>query len=138
MDLEPALKGAIRRVAQALHKYAQERGWRYASHADWGKGDYYIDIIANDEWGRIYVTFAAKAFSGMGELKRFESVQDYLESELADDPGLVEAISLVVKDQAQFDHEGRSSLGLGDVEVDEDFIEASMRQAGASSIIGTN
>jgi len=123
MDLEPALRFAVRRITQALHHYARDRGWRYAKHADWSQGDYFIEVVVNVDLPRFYVTFVAKAFEAMDGHARFESVQNHLRGELSDEPGLLRAINLVVRDHRQFTEEGGFPLGPSYEPVDEGLIE---------------
>jgi len=129
VDLDPAVRQAVRRVLQSLHKFAKSDGrqWSYATDADWKHGDYFLDVAVNEDWGRIYVTFAAKPFEGRDGVERFEQVQDFLDRELADDPDLVEAIDLVVKSPKEFDQETSLGLGFPGTHVPEDFVETYIR-----------
>src|SRR5215469_2464815 len=100
MALEREVKSAVRKVVQLLHEFARNRPqpWQFAEHADFKNGDYYIDVVVNVDWLRIYVTFVAKAFRSRDGYERFEEVQRYLREKLQTDSGLLNAISLVVKD----------------------------------------
>ena len=128
MGLEPSLKRAVKRIADALHEYAGARGWRYAPHAEWKSGkEYYIDIVVNVEWFRIYTTFAASEFEGWDFYERFRSVHEFLRAKLVDEPDLLRAIVLVTKNPLEFDTGGDVPLGRFDEQVDEALIEASAR-----------
>lgn len=123
MALETAVKQAVRRVTQALHDYARQRGWRYAKHADWSQGDYYMDVVANMDWLRIYVTFVAKAFEDQDLYTRFSDVQGFLREVLKNDQQLLQSIVLVVKSPSEHDREGLFPPGLSDERFDEDWVE---------------
>ncbi len=129
MDLEPALRAAVRRVAGVLHQYASSKNWRFARYRDFSKGDYYIEIIVNEEWLRFDVTFVAKAFRKQGLSAEFNEVQDWIETELKDDPSLAEAVDLVLRSPEEFDARGFSeslSGGHGDVPIDEEVIQSAL------------
>ena len=121
MDSEPSLKVAARKLAGVLHRYAASRGWHYAPYGDFSRGDYYIDILANVEWSRFDVTLVAKALGEHGSFDEFNKVQDWIEANLKDDPALAEAVDIVVRSPKEY-AEGRGSLGLGDMPIDDALI----------------
>lgn len=122
-----AVRQAVRRVTQALHDFTREKGWKYAKHADWSQGDYYMDVVANMDWLRIYLTFVAKAYEGQDGLKRFLEVHNYLREVLKDDPQLRQLIVLVVKSPSEHDRDGLFPPGLSDERFDEDWVEQYIR-----------
>ena len=126
MALDRDVKSAVRKVVQLLHEFARNRPqpWRFAEHADFSNGDYYIDVVVNVDWLRIYVTFAAEAFRSRDGYERFEEVQQYLREKLQSDPGLLNAISLVVKDPEQYRSEGDVPVGLSDERIDASFVQS--------------
>ncbi len=125
MDLEPAMRRSVRRLIQSLHRFASNEGWGgYAHHADWNQGDYYVDIMVNDAWDVIYVKLVSSHFRDQDRYKLFDKLQDHLRQDLHDVPGLADAIRLVLRDDRQYDEEGGTSLGLGDIPVDEEFVES--------------
>lgn len=125
MALERELKIAVRKVVQALHEFARQQNppWRFARDKDFSQGDYYIDVVVNVDWFRIYVIFVAKGFRNRDGYERFEEVQNYLREKFRDDPGLLQSINLVVKDSDQYLSEGDFPPGASDERIDEDFIE---------------
>ncbi len=125
MALEREVKNGVRKVVQALHEFARQHTppWRFARDKDFSLGDYYIDVVVNVDWLRIYVTFVAKGFKNKDGYERFEEVQNYLREKLRDDPALLQSINLVVKDPEQYLAEGDFPPGVSDERIDEDFVE---------------
>ena len=121
MDLEPDLKWAVRKVAQALHDYAFEHQWK--------KSDYCMDIVVNLDWGGFLVTFAAKQFQGQDGFQRFKEVQDYLEAKLKKYPVIVREINLIVKDRAAYLAENPFPVGPPDYRVPEEDLKPPRRRA---------
>lgn len=119
------LKFAAREVAYALHKFARDQTppWRFAKEKDFTQGDYYIDIVVNADWFRIYVTFVASGFRNRDRFERFKEVQDYLRERFHDNPSFLHAITLIVRDPEQYLAEGDFPPGVSDKRLDEDFVE---------------
>jgi hypothetical protein len=125
MDLEPAMKIAVRRISEALHDYASEHKWK--------KDDNDLEVVVNADWGRIYVTFVGKAFKSRDGYERFNEVQNWLEKKLKKYPELIEAIDLIVRDPDQYEVEGPFPLGLSDERVPEDLLKSvKLRRLNAS------
>ena len=88
MAVSQSMKRAVRRIADALGVYARRRGW-------WPL-DFRLYFRVNEAWGRISVDFFAYEFEGKGTFENYQSVMDYLQTRLADDPELLNALGLVV------------------------------------------
>lgn len=103
MDQSPAAAFARRKIANALMAYAQKHGW--------GHQDYEVWMRPNLEWGRIHVVLVARAFQGRDRFESYSEVREFLEHELKDDPELVDAIGLVLKDPQQAAEGGIFGIG---------------------------
>ena len=112
MDLEPAMKIAVRRISEALHDYASEHKWK--------KDDNDLEVVG-------------KAFKSRDGYERFNEVQNWLEKKLKKYPELIEAIDLIVRDPDQYEVEGPFPLGLSDERVPEDLLKSvKLRRLNAS------
>jgi hypothetical protein len=100
---------AVRRIADALNKFAKERGWSAA--------DYQIYIRVNEEWRRIRVTFVARDFGTKSTTEMWEMVHDFLEKELASGPDLGFSIGLSTRDFDQVAQGGIYSIPEGYTEL---------------------
>ena len=108
MAIKADLKSAIQRIAAILDDYGFYHGWGRES------GRVYIDY--DEEWGTIRVTYVARGFKSQDSFERFESVMNYLETQLADDAALLQSIRLVVRDTQQIES-GQFSTSLTDSDV---------------------
>jgi hypothetical protein len=124
MDLEPGMRQAARRVASVLHEYALQRGWKYARGGDFTKGDYFLNIRANEDWLRFEVTLVAKAVNATDLYAEYDRVQEWIEDRLRDEPELAEAVWLVLMSPEEFSSGGNSSLNEGDHDIDDLLIES--------------
>jgi hypothetical protein len=121
MDLAPELRDAVREVAGVLHRYAENKGWKHAPYGDFSRGDYFLDVRANEDWGTLDVTFVAEEFAKRDRFQVFNEVQDWLEKELEKDPSLAGAVALVVKSPSEYE---RGSLGPHDFPIDDELIRS--------------
>jgi hypothetical protein len=103
VDYNPALIRARRKLAMALAKYADRRGW----HPE----DYKIFMRANPDWNRLHVAFVAKEFENSDKYQCYLDVLHYLEGELTDESELLDSINLVVRDFKQVEEGGFFGLG---------------------------
>lgn len=133
MDLHPTLRRAARRIAEVLHQYAAARGWKYTRWQDWSAGDYSIEMTLNENWLRFDVQFIAQAFAGMDPYDAFNSVQDWLESRLKNEPELTRNLNVHPVSPEQFERFGSSSLNTTDIHVDDELIASAVRSAGPST-----
>jgi hypothetical protein len=112
--IKATLKRAIERIASALDDYGFDHGY--------GRGSGKVYVNYDPEWGTIGITYVGPGFESQDQFKRFESVLNYLEDKLADDPALFRSIRLVVWDEDQV-NSGRFSTSLTDSDVPiEDFL----------------
>jgi hypothetical protein len=109
MALRPALKKAVERIARALKDYASQKGW--------GPDDYRIYILANEEWGRIKITFVGKDFGTLDNYGKWAEVHDFLDRELAGEPGIGYTIGLSVRDSRQVEEGGIYAIGPAYTEI---------------------
>lgn len=132
MDLHPTLRRAARRIAEVLHEYAATRGWKYTRWQDWSEGDYSIEMTLNEQWLRFDVQFIATGFAGMDPYQAFNSVQDWLESQLINDPELARMVDIRPMTPEQFERVSQFSLSDPDVRVDAELIASAMPSTGPS------
>ena len=103
MDYGPIVRRAARRIGEAIDGYARTRGW--------SPGDYRWFYRAQPEWGHIHVILVARGFKGRGYSESYRSVMEFLKGDLADEPGLVESLGLVVRDFDQVAEGGLYAIG---------------------------
>jgi hypothetical protein len=107
------MKYGLRRIAQALHEYAADQGWR----AD----DYRVLVRLNEAWGRIHVVLVAKAFPQPSLEDAWHGVIDYLEDKLRDEPALFESISLTLRTFDQVEEGGVYAISPRYVDINDLF-----------------
>jgi len=103
MAVSTALKRALRLIAGALIDYAKDQGW--------SPEDYWIYYHINSRWDKIHITFVAKGLAGKGDFQNYASVRQYLESQLADEPELLNYMGLIVRSLKQVEEGGIYAIG---------------------------
>src|SRR4051794_29687821 len=94
---------ARRRIANALMKYAESRGWN--------SGDWRVYMRSEDDWDFVHVVLVAREFEGRDNFEAYSEVWKELQKDLVDQPELLNSIGLVVQDFRQA--EGRGIFGIG-------------------------
>jgi hypothetical protein len=123
MDLEPVMRTAVRIVSRAIHEFARKKHWKYAEDADFTRGDYYIDVVVNSDWRRIYLEFVASDYDHKSRDERFIEVWHYLKSALADEPHVLSAVDLVVRGPKEFAEEKPFPTGAPYVHIPQELIK---------------
>jgi hypothetical protein len=103
MAVSATMRRAVRRIAEALTRFAKLQGW--------GDGDYQIYYVMDPKWGHIHVLFVANGFEKKKEYENYVLVREYLEKELGDMPGLLNHLGLVVRSSEQVDEGGIYAIG---------------------------
>jgi len=103
MALGPVMKRAVRRVADILGAFAHKQGWSPV--------EYRVYYQVNKTWGRLHFIFVSDGFDGRDDLEIYQSVMDYLEKRLSDEPELFEAVELVVESFRRIAEGGLYSIG---------------------------
>ena len=99
---------AVRRIAQALHEFAQEQGWKPA--------EYQIFFRIREEWGRITMIFIIKGYNGMSEREMWGRIHDRLERSLIAGTDIGFSFGLSVRSQEQVDQGGMYAVPDGYLE----------------------
>jgi hypothetical protein len=103
MAIDTTLRRAVRRIAEALTKYARRQGWKY--------DEYQIYYHVNSIWNKLHVIFVARGFEGRGDFQNYVSVREHLEKELADEPGLLDMLGLIVRSPKEVEEGGIYAIG---------------------------
>jgi hypothetical protein len=111
MALEPTMKYAVRRIAEAFRAYAAAQEWRH--------DEYRILVEVNKDWGRIHVVFVAPRFQGVHPEDNWRSVIEFLDSFLINEPKLLESMNLTLRTFDQVQRGGLYSLSPNYVDADE-------------------
>lgn len=89
MAEDPGLTAAQYLIAPALDRFARAKGW--------DRRDYGIYYKTNPDLGRIHILFVAEGFNHQDGHAATSEVWAYLETELHDEPEVLQAIGLVVR-----------------------------------------
>jgi hypothetical protein len=103
MDNVTALNMAARKVAHALMRYAEKKGWR--------PDDYRVYVRFNEDWDTMHFVLVSREFEGQDNYESYQDVWRHLEDSLKDDPELLRSIYLVVKDFKQAEQGGIFGVG---------------------------
>ena len=109
MALSPAMKRAVRHVADLLWEYGREQGW--------GPDDSRLFFRVNGAWGNIHVVFVAHGFEGHDPFESYSSVMQFLRDRLRDEPEQFGSIGLVIRTFKQFEEGGLHGIGPSYVEI---------------------
>lgn len=113
MALEASMRVAALRVAAALHRFAEKRGWP--------PENYRIFMTVNPDWGHLHVIFVSNEFGHDDEhlnQNDYDDVMDSLEEDFKEVPELYRAIGMVLIRFDALPFYAPSRLGGSDVEVD--------------------
>jgi hypothetical protein len=105
------MRAGVRRLVAAFRAYAAAQGWT--------PSDYRLFIETNHQWGRIHAILVARSFPGETIDEHWNSVVDFLDEELKDDPNLRESLNLVLRTFDELEEGGIYRISSGYVEVDE-------------------
>lgn len=123
MDLEPEMIESVRLVAKTLHEYARGKKWKYARNADFNRGDYFLAIVVNQNWGNIHVKFVLKEFDPRSEFVQYVDIMNHLRNKLEAYPGVVESIGLTLKSPEQYERDDSFSTGAPYVHIPQELIK---------------
>lgn len=89
MAEDPGLTAAQYLIAPALDRFARAKGW--------DRRDYGIYYKTNPDVGRIHILFVAEGFDHQDDHAVTNEVWAFLETELHDEPEVLQATGLVVR-----------------------------------------
>ncbi len=117
MAQETSITQATLKFAEAIHKYAESKGWKPA--------DYHIFMTVNTDLIILRVHVVARAFDGRTEKQEYndyDDVTDFIEAEVGREQRVFNSYSLVLSGMENFTFFPGARLGTGDVEIDEKLI----------------
>jgi hypothetical protein len=103
MAATTGLKRAMIRIAESLNRFAKEHSWN--------PDDYSIYYKLNTIWDKIHVLFISRHFEAGTHFENYVSVMETLEQDLADEPGLINKVGLVVRSSKQVAEGGIYAIG---------------------------
>ncbi len=114
MAVEASMKEAVLRVSEALHRFAESKGWQPET--------YRIFMTVNLNWSHINVTFISDRFDPDREAELqdyYDDIMDYLEEDLKEEPDLYRTIGLVLRRFDGYAWFASPQLGPAEVEIDD-------------------
>jgi hypothetical protein len=117
MALDAGVAQIALTVANAIHGYAESRGW--------SKDNYHIFMYYNMDWYTLRILVVAKAFEGRTEKQAYRDygdLVDYLESRAKPALGALNSYGLVLKGKNDSAFYPPYNLGPAEVEIDEKLI----------------
>ncbi|MBX6311559.1 MAG: hypothetical protein IRY99_01345 [Isosphaeraceae bacterium] len=115
MAVSTDVAAAIARVASALTRYAQARGWK--------PEDWRLYYRVTPDWDRMHFIVVARELDDQDEFAAYSSIRNYLERELADAPELFRAVGLVVRGFKQIEEGGIYRIGDDFKRIDAEHLE---------------
>jgi hypothetical protein len=97
------LKRTMIRIAESLNRFAKEHSWN--------REDYSIYYKINNNWDKIHVLFVSRHFEAGKHFENYVAVMETLEQDLADEPGLINKVGLVVRSPKQVEEGGIYAIG---------------------------
>jgi hypothetical protein len=130
MAQEASITQATLKFAEAIHKYAESKGWK--------PNDYHIFMTVNTGLIVLRIHVVARAFDGRTEEQEYndyDDVMDFIEAEVGTEQRIFNSYSLVLSgmenfaffpsarlETGDFAYFAPTRLGTGDVEIDEKLI----------------
>jgi hypothetical protein len=108
MALGSTMKTALKRIADALDRFAAEQGWK--------PDEYQILFRVSHGWGRIRVFFIVKDFGNLSRQEAWVRIWDYLENSFKNGPDIGYSVGLSVRDRSQVNQGGAYSIPPGYVD----------------------
>jgi hypothetical protein len=115
MDSKSTVTDAAIRIRDSIDRFARTKNW--------ARQDYHVIMIVNVVWISFRVEIYAKEYdsSTPDENARYDEIYDFLEEDLKDEPGLLEATSVLLYPLSS-GYPARQPLGENQIQIDDSLL----------------